>query len=170
VTRGQRNHGQHARHLFQHEALLRRIAMVAVIQQRIIGVGVGCLLGAMLGATIQQALRNGGVDVGRAPAQQFHRGIEPDRNEHHHGQPNVVVGHNDNVRSVHRNTRNMQAAAAPFGHTGQSDGVLLVVGNVEPHGLAARLVQLRAQAVIIHIDERGTGVHRAHQGRRMHDR
>jgi hypothetical protein len=29
---------------------------------------------------------------------------------------------------------------------------------------------LRAQAVIIHIDERGTGVHRAHQGRRIHAR
>jgi hypothetical protein len=29
---------------------------------------------------------------------------------------------------------------------------------------------LRAQAVIIHIDERGTGVHHAHQGRRIHNR
>ena len=169
MTRAQRNHGQHARHLFQHEALLHCIPMVGVVQQRIIGMHGSSRLVAVL-PMVQKALRNGGVDVGREPAQQFHRGIKPDRNEHHHGEPNVVVGYDDNVRNVHCNGRDMQAAAAPFGRPGQSDGVLLVVGNVEPHGLAAGIVQLRAQAVMIHVDERGTGVHRAHQGRRMHDR
>ena len=106
---------------------------------------------AVVAIGVLKAPRNGGVDFRRTPAQQFHRGIEPARNEHHHGQPNVVVGHNDNVQNVHCNGRDMQAAAGPFGCAGQSEHALLVVGNVEPHGLTAGLVQLRAQAVIIHI-------------------
>ena len=175
MTRAQRNHGQHARQLFQHEALLHRIPMVAVVQQRIFRVG--CLLdvivgviGGVLVACVQQALRNRGVDVRRAPSHQFQRGIKPHRNEHHHGQPNVVIRHKRDVSDVHGNACNVQPAAGPFGHARQKDDALLVIGNVEPHGLATGLVQLRAQSVMVNIHERRTGVNRAHQGRRIHAR
>ena len=115
--------------------------MVAVVQQRIFGMHGGIIgrIGPIVART-QQALRDRGVDVGRAPAHQFQRGIESDRNEHHHGQPNVVVGYDDNVRGVHCNHDEMQAAAGPFGRAAQNDDALLVIRNVEPHGLAAGLV------------------------------
>ena len=191
MTRAQRNHGQHARQLFQHEALVHRVAMVAVVQQRILRfiVGIHALYALLLllllllpllllllmlftgfSGRVQKALCNRGVDFRRAPTQQFQCGIEADRNKHHHGQPNVVIRHKRDVSDVHGNACNVQPAAGPFGHARQKDDALLVIGNVEPHGLATGLVQLRAQSVMVNIHERRTGVNRAHQGRRIHAR
>ena len=111
---------------------------------------------------------NGGVDFGRIPSQQFQRGIEPCGHEHHHAQPNVVVGYKNDVSDVHCNAHDVQAATGPFGHARQNDGALFVIRNVEPHGLAAGFVQLRAQAVVIHVCQCGSGVNDAHHDRRIY--